>query len=79
MKIEIDLSECPHNDLIRRWCSVSRTLNLAISVIDDLIPDGEIPHSAMVAMAELKEIGDMLDYLHKKVQNQLHATKTVTE
>jgi hypothetical protein len=81
MKIELDLSECPHVELVRRWPSVSRTIANAWNVINDcqyhesVGNDPQLVEKGTTALEELDEIQAMLDWLHKAVQNQLIAKK----
>ena len=74
MIIEIDFTNCPqsHIEILKRWCSVSRTLHHASSVIEELLPEGEIKTEHGMAIDELDEINAALDWLHKTFRNSLN-------
>jgi hypothetical protein len=73
MKITIELSD-RDVEVLKKWASVSRTLNNASYCCDellDLTEDGRLVDRAHLCIEELEEIGPVLDRLHYIVRDQI--------
>lgn len=70
-KITLDLNQCPHLEFFLKGYSVSRALNNAVAVIED--PPTDNVGRLNVAVDELEELAEPLDWLHKAVTEQLRS------
>lgn len=83
MKILLDLSEWQHLDLLKRWASVSRTLDTAMQLIarfecqinaDSTDDEGEaLAEQCSYTHGEIEEIKPMLDSLHQYIRSAVWA------
>lgn len=68
LKITLDLNECPHVKTLTHWASVSRTLRNALFVLESENPNED---RLNLALDELKDLVEPLDWLHKATVEQI--------